>query len=377
MDNFNEQLIKLSFDDNKQIYIELKKLQKFPHLMNIKNELESCHDFLSTSNKTNEIILYIPSTKNSFMKALNIINGLEKDYDISYVKLLDFLGIKNVEIPTDCELNEENYMFLLIYNNEAAYKMFKYNTVNKFYTGPLDYIHIDHLLNLCNEYSVCRKYVPKWLNDLLENPKKVNDNMNGIQFFKHTTNYVDKSTLSPYINTNIIFGHNAGINYKDSRYAGSIIKSDNFNNICLNNPGKYKDQNTTRIGNTKTKKTFIHGINNPIKTFSQQVMIDQNGKLGTISDATHHKKDITDISTSLNTENIYNLTPICYKYIEDENETNQYGLDIKEVTELYPEIVNNESINYNAIIMMMLKEMQNLKMQVVELTKKIEIQNNC
>lgn len=357
-----EQNIKLTFTDNKHLYLSLDKLKKFSHLTNIQNELKTAN-FVE---QTDETVLYIPSTKADFIVILDIIERREFAYDMSYIKLLDFLGVNITNlIPKRCELNEENYKFLLNYNKDAAYNMFKYNAIHNLYEGELNYIIDNHVLELCYEFESARRKFPAFLRRIIDNsPSLMNktrgDHVNRIyhnEFLKKNF-FLDRNTLKPYENTNVVSGLDAGIN----------LTPNNHNNICLNNPGKYYDQDTTRLGNKKTKITHIYGIN-PLTKPGQQIFIDEDYKVGIVSENIEYKKDIMDITTVLDTKTIHDLNPICFKYINDENETKQYGLNINEVNKLIPEIVHNEAINYNAIIMMLIKEVQSLRKEVDELKK--------
>jgi hypothetical protein len=92
------------------------------------------------------------------------------------------------------------------------------------------------------------------------------------------------------------------------------------------------------------------------------------------------KKDVYPIPIQESNE-IYKLNPV--KYTNTISGKQDYGLLAHEVQEFFPTIVNGEkdqenglqSINYTSLIPLLLKEIQDLKIQVKELQDKINCQN--
>ena len=71
------------------------------------------------------------------------------------------------------------------------------------------------------------------------------------------------------------------------------------------------------------------------------------------------------------------LRPVTFKYINDQTETNRYGMIAEEVAPVYPEVVcfdrNGEiiTIDYNAFIPMLIKQIQSQEMRLQECEQKM------
>ena len=76
------------------------------------------------------------------------------------------------------------------------------------------------------------------------------------------------------------------------------------------------------------------------------------GTLATPSDE-RIKKNIKEISKE-DQDNIFNLNPVQYEYINDKKNVQHYGLIAQDVEKYYPELVstnmNYKSINYNELL---------------------------
>jgi len=107
---------------------------------------------------------------------------------------------------------------------------------------------------------------------------------------------------------------------------------------------------------------------------NRDLYIDNTGKIGYLSSARRFKKQI---KTMENVDWLYKLRPVNYLYKADENGIKQYGLIAEEVEKINPLFVsyNNEgvieTVNYSQLITPMLKAIQDLKQENIELKGKI------
>jgi hypothetical protein len=171
-------------------------------------------------------------------------------------------------------------------------------------------------------------------------------------------------------NNNIAVGQRAGIN---------LTGGDN--NIYLGNTGgafSGTESATMRLGEKQTR-TFIAGIlGTPLGGGSPKVMyISSSGQVGVLASSTRYKRDIHDMRD--NSQQIYQLRPVTFRYQEDPHGQQQYGLIAEEVAKVYPELVTTgtdgkvESVQYHELIAMLLNELQRqqktLERQQQELTE--------
>jgi len=159
-------------------------------------------------------------------------------------------------------------------------------------------------------------------------------------------------------NSNIAIGTNAGLNLK----GGS-------SNIYLGNAGVASESKTMRLGSNQTR-TFIAGIAGT-RISGSTVVIKSNGQLGTIISSARYKKDIQDMGEQ--SRKVLELRPVSFHYQQDPEGQQQYGLIAEEVDRVYPELVTHtaageaESIQYHALIPMLLNELQRQQRQLAEL----------
>ena len=159
-------------------------------------------------------------------------------------------------------------------------------------------------------------------------------------------------------NENLALGHAAGI---------KLLGGDN--NIYLMHPGPAAgvESNTIRVGTNHTR-TFIAGIRGKtIGGNAVQVMIDRNGRLGTVVSSARYKKDIQDMNDA--SHKLLQLRPVTYRYKEpDESGANpiEYGLIAEEVSKVYPDLVaygadgQIETVQYQKLTPMLLNEVQHM-----------------
>lgn len=179
---------------------------------------------------------------------------------------------------------------------------------------------------------------------------------------------------------NVFVGASAGTLSKGSRNimigyrAGAFQTNGGTDNIYIGNEGLAENK-TTRIGTpAKQTRTFISGIAG-VPVTGSQVMINSSGQLGILASSQRYKKDIKPIS---NSGGIYKLRPVTYHYKYDKNEQPQYGLIAEEVERVYPDIVIKtdkgapETVMYNALIPMLLKEIQQQHQMIKTLYERLD-----
>lgn len=157
--------------------------------------------------------------------------------------------------------------------------------------------------------------------------------------------------------SNTVIGNGAGQNYTGAESG----------NILLGSDGVVGDSSTMRLGQGQ-KRTFIAGIsgNGP---FTNSVMINPaTGQLGDVTSSRRFKKNIRPLAEQ--TQNIMNLQPVSFAYKNDAEENEQYGLIAEEVVSVYPNLVSRDaqgeiySVNYMALIPLLLAQVQQLQKQV-------------
>ena len=176
--------------------------------------------------------------------------------------------------------------------------------------------------------------------------------------------------------------------------AGSNLTTGS-NNIIVgaNVPGNATDANTTRIGNSTQKKTFIGGIFGKIVAgTSTAVYINASGQLGTIQSSARFKDNITPMGKS--SEAVLKLKPVTFRYKQelDPQEIPQFGLIAEEVEQVNPNLIARDeegkvsTVRYEAVNAMLLNEflkehrvvqqqqttINELKMTVAQQEKRIE-----
>jgi hypothetical protein len=98
-----------------------------------------------------------------------------------------------------------------------------------------------------------------------------------------------------------------------------------------------------------------------------QVVIDQNGNLGTVASSRRYKEDIHGMGEA--SDGLLRLRPVTFRYIkpnEDGSKPIQYGLIAEEVAKVYPDLVVRnkdgqiETVQYYKLDAMLLNEVQKL-----------------
>jgi len=102
-----------------------------------------------------------------------------------------------------------------------------------------------------------------------------------------------------------------------------------------------------------------------------QVTINNAGQLGILASSTRYKRDIRDMRDS--SQGLYHLRPVTFRYKQDAQGQQQYGLIAEEVAKVYPELVTKgadgkvESVQYHELIPLLLNDVQHQQRQIAEL----------
>ena len=133
------------------------------------------------------------------------------------------------------------------------------------------------------------------------------------------------------------------------------------NNIFIGNEGKAGDSKHIRIGTSGTHKlVHIAGINGSVVAGGVGVIIDLNGKLGTVVSSERFKDAIKPMDKA--SEAILSLKPVTFRYKQDLDPDGiaQFGLVAEQVEKVNPELVACDddgkpySVRYEAVNAMLL-----------------------
>src|SRR5262249_52565053 len=135
-------------------------------------------------------------------------------------------------------------------------------------------------------------------------------------------------------------------------------------------PAVASESNTMRLGQDAVTtngvtsgiaRTFIAGIKG-VPISGATVTIDNTGQLGIVASSARYKRDIQDMGAR--SQGLYHLRPVTFRYKQDPQGQQQYGLIAEEVAQVYPELVTKgadgkvESVQYHELIPMLLNEVQ-------------------
>jgi trimeric autotransporter adhesin len=153
-------------------------------------------------------------------------------------------------------------------------------------------------------------------------------------------------------NGNIALGISAGAN---------LTTGDN--NIEIGNPGIAGEANTIRLGSVGTQTaTFVAGISGTTVAGGVGVIIDNNGKLGTVVSSARFKEAIKPMDKA--SEAILALKPVTFRYKHDLDPEGipQFGLVAEDVEKVNPDLVARDTdgkaytVRYEAVNAMLLNE---------------------
>jgi hypothetical protein len=121
-----------------------------------------------------------------------------------------------------------------------------------------------------------------------------------------------------------------------------------------------------RLGRGQTR-TFIAGIAG-VNVSGDPVMISNTGQLGIQVSSARYKQDIETMG--MRSQRLLQLRPVTFRYKENSEGEQHYGLIAEEVAEVYPELVTRgdngevESVRYQVLIPMLLNELQHQQGQL-------------
>jgi hypothetical protein len=164
-------------------------------------------------------------------------------------------------------------------------------------------------------------------------------------------------------NFNIALGLSAGVNLT----TGS-------NNIDIGNRGVAGESSRIRIGTKGTHtNTFIAGISGVAVPGGVGVIVDTNGKLGTVVSSKRFKQEIKPMDKA--SEAILSLEPVTFRYKRelDPDDIPQFGLVAEQVEKVNPDLVARDengkayTVRYEAVNAMLLNEFLKEHRKVEEL----------
>src|SRR5439155_837792 len=162
---------------------------------------------------------------------------------------------------------------------------------------------------------------------------------------------------------------NIGLGYQ----AGSALTTGS-NNIAIGNVGMAAESNTIRIGTSGTQQaTYVAGISGVTVAGGVGVVIDTNGKLGTMTSSVRYKEAIEPMGKS--SEALLSLKPVTFRYKKDLDPDGipQFGLVAEQVEKVNPDLVARDdqgkpyTVRYEAVNAMLLNEFLKEHRQVREL----------
>ena len=145
-------------------------------------------------------------------------------------------------------------------------------------------------------------------------------------------------------------------------HAGAILHTGS-NNIYIGNRGANVESNTIRIGVQGTQTTTsIAGISGATVAAGVGVIIDPNGRLGTVVSSARYKEAVQPMDKA--SEAIHALKPVTFRYKHelDPDGIAQFGLVAEQVEKVNPDLVARDgqgkayTVRYEAVNAMLLNE---------------------
>lgn len=168
----------------------------------------------------------------------------------------------------------------------------------------------------------------------------------------------------------VIVGKSAGSAYIGAESDNILIGSAVTGTVSTSNELIIGTGTGTGTGQINT--AFVSGIRG-ITTANADaiaVLVDSVGQLGTVSSSLRFKEQIESLG---NSERIYDLRPVSFKYKSQSSDRPQFGLIAEEVNDVIPEIVVRdregeiETIQYQTLPIFLLAEIQKLRKEIDEL----------
>jgi len=174
---------------------------------------------------------------------------------------------------------------------------------------------------------------------------------------KNTTGLSNTAVGVNAMFSNMTGGNNIAVG--DS--AGSSLTVGN-NNIEIGNAGLTAETNAIRIGRQGIQtQTFIAGISGAAVTGSD-VVVNASGRLGIVMSSARYKRDVRTMGEA--SKGLARLRPVTFRYNDDRQGLQQYGLIAEEVEQVYPELVTRgadgkvDSVRYYMLTPLLLNELQ-------------------
>jgi hypothetical protein len=176
-------------------------------------------------------------------------------------------------------------------------------------------------------------------------------------------------------NSNVIVGDNAagaltaGSNIIVGASAGSNFAGAETGNIIIGNNGTAADSATIRVGTAQTK-AFIAGVFGITTVVADAipVLVDSTGQLGTVSSSIKYKENVEEIDDLSYV--VDQLRPVKFDYKDRVSRKKEIGLIAEEVEQIYPDMCIYDAkgelltVDYARLSILLLAEMQKLKLQV-------------
>jgi hypothetical protein len=142
-------------------------------------------------------------------------------------------------------------------------------------------------------------------------------------------------------------------------------------NVFLGTPGVNNDNLTVRIGDNSQQSCYLSGAFLETSALGVTVLVNTSGKMGTTTSSKRYKTNIEDIG---DTSFLHNLNVVQFDRIE--NGDHEVGLIAEQVNEVRPDLVcwdkgQIESVYYRYLPIYILKELQNLRLELDELKKNL------
>jgi hypothetical protein len=168
---------------------------------------------------------------------------------------------------------------------------------------------------------------------------------------------------------NVAIGYNAGFfaggenNIFIGASAGYAVQGGGGNNIEIGANGQENDERVIRIGKVRRQvATFIAGISGVTVPGGVGVIIDTNGKLGTVVSSARFKEAVKPMDKA--SEAILSLKPVTFRYKHDLDPKGapQFGLVAEQVEKVNPDLVARDeqgkpyTVRYEAVNAMLLNE---------------------
>jgi hypothetical protein len=137
-----------------------------------------------------------------------------------------------------------------------------------------------------------------------------------------------------------------------------------------------QEQSQTRTFIAGIYPTSLSGSNSPV-----QVFIDNTGQLGRMPSSARYKRDVQDMRAG--SQGLYQLRPVTFRYKQDAQGQQQYGLIAEEVAKIYPELVTKgadgkvESVQYHELIPMLLNEVQHQQQKLEAQAQRLNAQSQA